>query len=117
MVALPPSYASPPSTFASVAEAGVLRFHPEKGEPPYEEQGPPVYSAALSPPQYNDLAYSSREGVPADLNAGVTAAIPQATYATGLPLARSHFCPFCGASLVHLPSQARFCGNCGKAVV
>ena len=117
MVALPPSYAPPPPTFASGAEAGVIRFHPENGEQPYGEQGPPVYSAAMLPPQYNDLAYSSREGVPADLNVSVTTAVPQATYATGLPLARPRFCPFCGASLAHLPLEARFCGNCGKAVV
>jgi hypothetical protein len=117
---LSPSYASPsaphpPPSFASGAEAGVIRFHPENGEPPYVEQGPPLYSAPS--PQYNDLAYSSREGAAPDLRAGVTVAIPLATYATGLPLARPRFCPFCGTSLVHLPLEARFCGNCGKAVM
>jgi hypothetical protein len=124
LAALSPSYASPSAprplpSFVSAAEAGVIRLHPENGEPPYGEQGPPLYSAPSS--QYNDLAYSSQEGAAAAPNlgaaAGGTAAMPQATYATGLPLARPRFCPFCGTSLAHLPLEARFCGNCGKAVV
>jgi hypothetical protein len=132
MSALSPSYASPSAPLAfplpsfarnasgSEGEAAGIRFHPEEGEPSYVGQGPSVPSAYSAPPppsQYTHLAYASGEGAASELTAGVTAAVPQATYATGLPLARPRFCPLCGTSLAHLPLEAHFCGNCGKAVM